>query len=365
MEFVKTCVAWFVCKLLTIKLALGSKRVKTNTFFVERKNWSIRHDGESIAGSLKKRDPAQDIFVTDRLLSISYGHVHFGSQFLWEKYYKFLPRCNTYSVAYYHGNPDHSDFWANHFESFLSSERLLENIVSPNHSTTELLRAKMEDTNKIEEIPIGVDTASFSLSLDDDQVEISNLKKSLGISSDALVIGSFQKDGVGWGSGDEPKLIKGPDLLISAVEYLQAKYNIHVLLSGPARGYVKNQLCRLNVAFSHVSVENPEDLNHYYKLLDFYCMLSREEGGPKGILEALASGIPVIATPTGMAPDIINSNNGVLCNNFEKDNINLNLDRLLENLQNYEGLAIRRTVLDYDWASVSALYSSRIFVDIL
>ena len=32
---------------------------------------------------------------------------------------------------------------------------------------------------------------------------------------------------------------------------------------------------------------------------------SREEGGPKGIIEAMAAGVPVVSTRVGMAPDII------------------------------------------------------------
>ena len=35
----------------------------------------------------------------------------------------------------------------------------------------------------------------------------------LGLPTSAFVVGSFQKDGVGWGEGLEPKLIKGPDVL--------------------------------------------------------------------------------------------------------------------------------------------------------
>ena len=32
-----------------------------------------------------------------------------------------------------------------------------------------------------------------------------------------MLVGSFQKDGVGWGVGSEPKLIKGPDVLLDVV----------------------------------------------------------------------------------------------------------------------------------------------------
>ena len=40
----------------------------------------------------------------------------------------------------------------------------------------------------------------------------------LGLPRDAFVVGSFQKDGVGFGDGLEPKSIKGPDVLVEALE---------------------------------------------------------------------------------------------------------------------------------------------------
>lgn len=42
--------------------------------------------------------------------------------------------------------------------------------------------------------------------------------------------------------------------------------------------------------------------------------LATNEGGPFPLLEALASGTPIIATTTGFAPDLIDATNGVLLN---------------------------------------------------
>jgi glycosyltransferase involved in cell wall biosynthesis len=43
-----------------------------------------------------------------------------------------------------------------------------------------------------------------------------------------------------------------------------------------------------------------------------YLSLAHNEGGPIPLMEALASGTPVVATSTGFSPDLINSSNGVL-----------------------------------------------------
>jgi len=81
-----------------------------------------------------------------------------------------------------------------------------------------------------------------------------------------------------------------------------------VLLTGPARGFVKRGLDRLGIAYAHDYVEDYLTLPDRYAALDVYLNPSREEGGPKGILEAMASGVPVVSTAVGMAPDIIGEN---------------------------------------------------------
>jgi glycosyltransferase involved in cell wall biosynthesis len=136
----------------------------------------------------------------------------------------------------------------------------------------------------------------------------------LGIPEDKIIIGSFQKDGNGWGQGNEPKLIKGPDIFCDVVEKLNRKIPVHILLTGPARGYVKNRLKKSNIGFTHIFLKNYLDIPKYYAVLDLYLITSRAEGGPKAIGESMASGVPIISTKVGMAPDyIIDGQNGMLC----------------------------------------------------
>ena len=44
-----------------------------------------------------------------------------------------------------------------------------------------------------------------------------------------------------------------------------------------------------------------------YHLLDLCLITSRHEGGPRAILEAAASRIPLVSTPVGLAQDIVHS----------------------------------------------------------
>ena len=62
------------------------------------------------------------------------------------------------------------------------------------------------------------------------------------IPRESLLIGSFQKDGIGWGEGNEPKLIKGPDIFINSLEKIKKCCDPFVILTGPSRGFVKKGL---------------------------------------------------------------------------------------------------------------------------
>ncbi|HXG77333.1 MAG TPA: glycosyltransferase family 4 protein, partial [Gaiellaceae bacterium] len=126
---------------------------------------------------------------------------------------------------------------------------------------------------------------------------------------------SFQKDGVGWGEGLEPKLVKGPDVLVAALELLRPRApELHVLLTGPARGYVRRELARLGVPARHVLARSREELARAYHALDAYLVASRQEGGPKAALESLATGVPLVSTRVGQAQELVaDGESGLLC----------------------------------------------------
>ena len=49
------------------------------------------------------------------------------------------------------------------------------------------------------------------------------------------------------GDGVEPKLVKGPDVFLKGVAKLAVDHRLFVLLTGPARGYVKRGLDAIGV----------------------------------------------------------------------------------------------------------------------
>jgi glycosyltransferase involved in cell wall biosynthesis len=186
------------------------------------------------------------------------------------------------------------------------------------HTSSLSTRKKLIDhglrEEKIATVPLGIDLDFFRPAAPNEK-EL--LREKLGIPRDRTVIGSFQKDGNGWGEGLEPKLIKGPDVFCSAVEELAKQHPIHVLLTGPARGYVKRRLEKAGIPYTHSFLRNYLEIPRYYRVLDLYFVTSREEGGPKALLESLASGVPIVSTRVGMAPEVIEEGINGFCVEIE------------------------------------------------
>jgi len=163
----------------------------------------------------------------------------------------------------------------------------------------------------IHTIPIGIDTSLFQLFSPEEK---KRKREELKVPSNAFVLGSFQKDGSGWGEGNEPKLVKGPDLFIAVCKKLKKEVpSLLVLLSGPARGYVKKGLDAAGIPYVHRYYKEAEEVRELYAALDAYLVSSRQEGGPKAVLESMATGVPLVSTPVGQAVDLIEQGvNGLL-----------------------------------------------------
>ncbi len=213
------------------------------------------------------------------------------------------------AMNYYHGLPSTSDKFGQLLKDLESRGQRLKAIRVTNNSMESLLR-NTSLSDKVLKIPIEVDTSYFQAVTPTMRLAS---REQLGISPEKLVFGSFQKDGIGWGGGLVPKMEKGPDLLRDfAVLSKRSLRNAHFLLLGPSRGWITNELKKEGVSFSHFDLSDKTEVASAYHALDFYCVTSRDEGGPKSALEALASGIPVISTPVGQPNDMESNGQGLL-----------------------------------------------------
>jgi glycosyltransferase involved in cell wall biosynthesis len=108
---------------------------------------------------------------------------------------------------------------------------------------------------------------------------------------------------------------KGTFDLIRAAERLKA-IDVHFLIAGDGEVERANAAIRAADLTNHVEVLGWVDDKRVVELLghaDLYALPSYDEGLPMGILEAMASGLPIISTPVGGIPDAVtNGANGYL-----------------------------------------------------
>lgn len=239
--------------------------------------------------------------------------VHYTSQFslLLPNTYK---SKNKISLDYYHGKPEQGEKFHQCFEAMKTHQ---DQIAMVRVSTREMegLVKNIVGEKKVMCIPIGIDLSVFKPQTSEAKKKMRQL---LNIPPGAFVIGSFQKDGSGWGEGNEPKHIKGPDIFLKVVEELKKEIpNLHILLTGPSRGYVKQGLEKLGVPYTHRFLKDYRELNEFYDALDLYIVTSREEGGPKAILESMSKGVPLVTTAVGQAVDLAKNGENAMITSIE------------------------------------------------
>ena len=226
---------------------------------------------------------------------------------------RWLDSSHSLGVAYLHGRPGTPGMpeFDRCFEALRSRPERFARIQVTHAEMHELALSAGVRSERVFRIPLGIDIERFPLG---DMTTRIQAREALDLPASAFVVGSFQKDGVGWGEGLEPKLIKGPDTLVSVLERLHGRMpELVVLLVGPARGYVRRELARLDIPYRHVLAGSRDEVARAYHALDTYLVTSRQEGGPKAVLESMAAGVPLVTTRVGQAQELVSHmGNGLL-----------------------------------------------------
>lgn len=200
------------------------------------------------------------------------------------------------------------------------------------------------DSNRLRIIPNGVDLDRFKIQ---DKKE-SQIK--LGFSgSDRIIlfVGSLVE-------------VKNTDTLLKAFKHvLKNKTDCKLVLVGS--GYLEKDLIKLSqllgieTSVSFIGQVNHEKLTVWMNAADCLCLPSIREGHPNVMMEALACGIPVVASSVGSLPDFINIYNGCLIDSP------LDCEEMAEKLltclkRSYDRKLIRSSVENYSWSNCAQSY---------
>lgn len=166
---------------------------------------------------------------------------------------------------------------------------------------------------KTDYIPYTVDTSIFR------PLEPFRRKELLAefeIPENTFVISSFMRDSDG-GDLSKPKEQKGVEAFVAIAKELKLRGTaVHYLLAGPRRHWLRAQLTHSGIPFTFVgevvekddnkiNILSAEKINELYQASHLHLVTSRWEGGPRAVLEAAANKTPVLSTPVGLAPDVL------------------------------------------------------------
>jgi glycosyltransferase involved in cell wall biosynthesis len=271
----------------------------------DRLGWSIDDDRTRLAATAERLgyDVASNRFLRFARRQSVFQHNHFNAlQPRW------LDSSHRLGLSYFHGRPGTPGYpeFDRAYEALRKSARRIDRIHVTHAEMQELVTGAGVPPERVFKIPIGVELERFPL--------VEEPTRAFSVQGSAFVIGSFLKDGVGMDDGVEPKLLKGPDTFVAVVERLrEAIPEIFVLMTGPARGYVRGELDRRGIPHRHVLLGSRDELARAYGTVDVCLVCSRQEGGPKAVLEAMASGVPLVSTRVGQATElVIDDENGLL-----------------------------------------------------
>ena len=162
------------------------------------------------------------------------------------------------------------------------------------------------DRSKILQIYNGVNVELFS-----DNAEISeNIKCKVFGKKDITVVGTVGRLS---GEKDQLTLIKAVETILTENPDLKDVLRLALIGDGPLKKKLGDEVLRRGIKeFVWFSGER-DDVHDLYNMIDIFVLPSLGEGISNTILEAMASGLPVVATNVGGNPElVINGKTGML-----------------------------------------------------
>ena len=191
----------------------------------------------------------------------------------------------------------------------------------------------------IEVIPNGVDVERFRKKQYNDETE-----KSVRI----LFVGRISYE-------------KGLQYLLPALSRLDTTYRLEIVGEGKFRSDIENLSRKLGLS-NRVVIRGwvpQSELPVIYRSADIFVLPSTSEGMPNVVLEAMSSGIPVVATRVPGSEELVRDGiNGFLVEKEDIDDLFYALNRLIRRpqLRREMGQAGREIALKYQWDNVASSY---------
>jgi glycosyltransferase involved in cell wall biosynthesis len=108
---------------------------------------------------------------------------------------------------------------------------------------------------------------------------------------------------------------KGPDVILDALALLSdARIALSIVGEGDARVAAVARAAALGIADRITWHGTVHDAARMFPAFDVFVLSSRTEGTPIALFEAMAAGVPIVASAVGGVPDVVSSGEAVLVN---------------------------------------------------
>lgn len=201
---------------------------------------------------------------------------------------------------------------------------------------------------KLITIENGIDTERFR----PNSSQRADMRTMYDVSHDAFVVGTCARL--------EP--IKNLGLLLDGFAGFRRSHAHHpaklvILGDGSLRSALESRARELNIHENVLFLGSRPDVSHYLPMFDVYAITSQSEGLPLSVLEAMAAGLPVVATNVGALPALISCDTGILLSQASPDALENAFAELLHNAPTLHKKGISARLL------VMKKYSLRIMVE--
>jgi N,N'-diacetylbacillosaminyl-diphospho-undecaprenol alpha-1,3-N-acetylgalactosaminyltransferase len=205
---------------------------------------------------------------------------------------------------------------------------------------------KYTDEEKIKIIPNGVDKILYS------QVEKNNFRKENNIKEKYLVLFFGRLNPT-----------KGPEVLAkTAIEITKKRKDIFFLWVGPDEGKAE-EVKELIKEYKNMRYLGPikgkNKIAEMYQSADVYVLPSYREGLPLTLFEAMASGLPIVASPVNGIPyEMKDGKNGLFSNYNDIESLKTNILKILDNKKLAEKFSEnnKKKSKNYNWGNIYKKY---------
>jgi glycosyltransferase involved in cell wall biosynthesis len=162
-----------------------------------------------------------------------------------------------------------------------------------------------------------------------------------------------------FGFAKEIRNRKRLDVLLDALcVLLKQNYQFELVVQGPFWNILEGSFLSKGIQIRNLGYLPTSLALKSYRYLDLYVCSSDIEGGPLPVLEALASGIPVVSTPVGVAIEALSMGGGILVKKGNPQDLALAIGRIIDNPSLYQRLSQEavRVAESFAWEKIGKEY---------